>query len=194
MTGKRFVVGDVQGYLDPLERVLAAQGLIDATGGWVGGQASLYVLGDLVDRGPDGVGVIEALMRLQSEARKAGGEVGVVVGNHDVLFMAARKFRAFVEDWQSSGGIATDLERLTAEHVEWLQELPAIICVDGVLMLHADALFYLDYGATSQEVNTRLAEILHGDDQRAWELLLERFGEHRAFTGHDGCANLDRIL
>jgi hypothetical protein len=85
-----WVVGDVQGFAEPLRRVLRQAGLIDAANAWSGGDATLAVLGDLVDRGPDGVGVIELLMRLQTEAPASNGRVVVVVGNHDILLLAAR--------------------------------------------------------------------------------------------------------
>ena len=42
-------------------------------GAWSGGRASLWLLRDYVDRGPDGVGVIELIMRLQEQAADAGG-------------------------------------------------------------------------------------------------------------------------
>ena len=51
--GDTFVVSDVHGHLDDLRHVLAQAGLV-TDDRWVGGNASLWVLGDLVDRGPDG--------------------------------------------------------------------------------------------------------------------------------------------
>jgi hypothetical protein len=187
-----WAVGDPQGYLEPLERILREIELINADAHWSGGTATLDVAGDLVDRGPDGVGVIDLLMRLQGES--AGG-VHVVIGNHDVQFLAARRFGgAMFDEWLSAGGVTADLERLTHAHVEWLASLPAMIVRDDVLVLHADALFYREYGSTPEEVNTAFAQVLHGDDLAEWQRLLDRFGEHRAFTGSDGEANLAEFL
>jgi hypothetical protein len=199
-----WVVGDVQGYLEALQRVLASIRVIDTSGSsWTGGAATLAVLGDLVDRGPDGVGVIELLMRLQSDAHLSGGRVQVVVGNHDLLLLAAQKFggeisaatgRSFLENWRLSGGLDSDLSRLEEVHVTWLKSLPAMWLERDVLMMHADALLYLSYGSSIDEVNARFGEILHGDDVEAWDRLLDAFAEHRAFLGPEGCVRLEGVL
>ena len=52
-----------------------------------GRDARLWLVGDLVDRGPDGVGVIELVRRLQRE-----GDVHCLLGNHELLLLAARRF------------------------------------------------------------------------------------------------------
>lgn len=69
--GPLFVVGDVHGYLDELFAALGEQGLIDADGNWAAGNARLWFLGDFTDRGPDGIGVIDLVMRLSAEAAAA---------------------------------------------------------------------------------------------------------------------------
>lgn len=65
--GPLYVVGDVHGYLDELVAALTEQGLIDAEGQWAAGHARLWFLGDFTDRGPDGIGVIDLVMRLSAE-------------------------------------------------------------------------------------------------------------------------------
>ena len=178
-----WIVGDVQGYLETLRRVLRGVGLIDEDANWCGGTSQLAVLGDLVDRGPDGVGVIELLMRLQQT---------VVIGNHDVLLLAARKFPAhFAQEWRESGGLDSDMQRLTDTHVRWLTQLPAMALHQNVLMMHADALFYLDYGQTIDAVNAAFRQVLQSEDPAQWRELIDRFGEHRAFVN---CTNADRFL
>lgn len=187
-----WIVGDPQGWHEPLLRILRDAELVDANAGWIGGRATLVVAGDLVDRGPDGIGVIDLLMRLQSES---SGNVHVVIGNHDVQLLAAHRFAdARRQEWLDSGGLASDLERLTDAHVEWLSSLPAMVQIGDALVLHADALFYRNYGATLKEVNSRFSQVLHGEDLAEWKLLLDRFGEHRAFTGEQGETHLAEFL
>src|ERR1051326_3232090 len=174
-----WVIGDPQGWLEPLFRILQDVGLMNLEGHWTGGGATLAVAGDLVDRGPDGVGVIDLLMRLQSSAASEGGAVHVVIGNHDVLLLAVRRFGgAFYDEWLATGGVRSDMELLSLAQVEWLQNLPAMVVLDGAVMVHADALFYRDYGSTVDTVNAEFARILHSDDLADWRLLLDRFGEH----------------
>jgi Calcineurin-like phosphoesterase len=186
-----WIVGDVQGYRSVLERVLGEAGLISTSGQWSGGSAVLIVAGDLVDRGPDGVGVIELLMSLQQQ----GAHVDVVIGNHDVQLLAAHRFGgSMVDEWLETGGVASDLERLAPAHVEWLSALPAMTVVHQTVVVHADALFYREYGSSVGAVNTQFHQVLAGENLSDWKLLLERFGEHRAFYGAHGEANLATIL
>ena len=96
---RRFAVSDVHGHRDDLVDVLRAAGLVDAAGDWSGDDATLWVLGDYVDRGPDGVGVIDVVMRLQQQAPRSGGRVGALMGNHEVLALGMHRFSdAIVRD------------------------------------------------------------------------------------------------
>jgi calcineurin-like phosphoesterase family protein len=186
-----WIVGDVQGYRSVLEGVLSEAGLIDASAHWTGGSSALIVAGDLVDRGPDGVGVIALLMSLQQQ----GANVEVVIGNHDVQLLAAHRFGgSMVDEWLEAGGLREDLERLTPAHVEWLSGLPAMTVFNDTAVVHADALFYGEYGSRLDAVNAHFGEVLSGENLSDWQLLLKRFGEHRAFYGERGEANLTAFL
>ena len=117
-----YVVGDVHGHLAPLTRALRGTGLLDEQGAWTGGDARLWFLGDLTDRGPDGIGVIDLIRRLQAEAAAAGGEVGCVIGNHDMLLYGSRfvpgspvtEVRTIVQVWALNGGQEHDLAAWTS--------------------------------------------------------------------------------
>jgi hypothetical protein len=190
-----WVLGDPQGYLQQLSGVLRSAGLVDDRYAWAGGSQRLAVLGDLVDRGPRGLGVIELLMRLQAEAPRDGGEVLVVIGNHDVHLLAAHRFGGTaVEEWLAAGGIQADLDGLTGGHIDWLSQLPAMSLCEDLLLVHADALFYSTFGSTVGDVNASFRRILGGDDQADWDDLLDQFGEHRAFISEAGPANLAGFL
>lgn len=77
------VVGDIHGAGSGLIEILRAAGLIDEKQRWSGGSARLVQTGDFTDRGPDVKQVIDLLMRLEGEARRAGGRVDVLFGNHE---------------------------------------------------------------------------------------------------------------
>ncbi len=85
--GARRVVAfaDVHGAYDALAALLRSQGIVDASLRWSGGDAQLVSTGDLVDRGADSRKVLDLLMRLEGEAREAGGAVHVLLGNHEVM-------------------------------------------------------------------------------------------------------------
>lgn len=80
-------VGDLHGDFDAWQAIARGARLIDSRGHWAGGKATLVQTGDIVDRGPDSFRIIRHLQQLEREARKAGGEVIVLVGNHEAMMM-----------------------------------------------------------------------------------------------------------
>lgn len=76
-------VGDIHGAADAFAAILQSAGLIDAQRRWVGGRARLVQTGDFLDRGTAVRDVLELLMRLEDEAKRAGGQVHVLFGNHE---------------------------------------------------------------------------------------------------------------
>jgi Calcineurin-like phosphoesterase len=76
---------DVHGAYSELTALLKSQGILDGDLHWSAGRTHLVSLGDLLDRGDDSRKVMDLLMRLQQEAAAAGGQVHVVVGNHEAM-------------------------------------------------------------------------------------------------------------
>ncbi|MCZ6795845.1 MAG: metallophosphoesterase [Planctomycetota bacterium] len=104
-TGRVIAIGDVHGDFDSFFRLLRSLGLVGPGGGWQGGTARLVQTGDLLDRGAHSRRVVELLMRLEKEAREAGGRVTVLLGNHEVMnltgdlaYVSAGEFAAFARD------------------------------------------------------------------------------------------------
>ncbi|GGR47861.1 metallophosphoesterase [Streptomyces netropsis] len=190
--GPLFVVGDVHGYLDELYEALAAQGLIDANGQWAAGNARLWFLGDFTDRGPDGVGVIDLVMRLSAEAAAAGGYCKALMGNHELLLIGAKRFAdtpvhsgagtaSFQAAWLLNGGQRTDMERLQDHHMQWMSRLDAMAEEDGHLLVHSDTTAYLDYGDSIEAVNDAVTEALQRNDpDEVWDLF-RKFTKRFAF-------------
>lgn len=95
-------IGDVHGDFAQLVAVLRAAGLVDRRHRWQGGRARLVQTGDLLDRGPDSRKVMDLLMDLEGQARRAGGAVHVLLGNHEVMnligdlrYVSAAEYEAF---------------------------------------------------------------------------------------------------
>jgi hypothetical protein len=95
-------VGDVHGAFDQFVSILRAAGLIDARNRWSGGKAVLVQTGDVVDRGRDSRKALDLLRRLEDEARRSGGAVYALLGNHELMrlvsdwrYVSAGEFEAF---------------------------------------------------------------------------------------------------
>src|SRR5687768_648059 len=76
---------DVHGAYAELLALLHDTAIVDAQDHWSAGQTHLVSLGDLLDRGADSRKVMDLLMRLQGEAKAAGGQVHVLLGNHEAM-------------------------------------------------------------------------------------------------------------
>jgi hypothetical protein len=188
-----YIIGDIHGQYDRLVDLLRGAGLVNQGLEWSGGAARVWFMGDFFDRGPCGIESVELVMRLQDEARDAGGQVDALIGNHEPLILSALRFgetrngwgSTFLWDWRRNGGNDEELGRLTERHVEWLSGLPAMALVGDLLLIHADATFYTSYGATIDEVNGAFRALLRGGDADAWDRLLGQFSDRKAFVDSD---------
>lgn len=190
--GDTFVVSDVHGHLDDLRTVLAQAGLV-ADDRWVGGDASLWVLGDLVDRGPDGIGVLRLVRSLTTEVPE---QVHMLLGNHESLMLGAKLFPGtrFDDIWHFNGGVASDQAALDDDDLAWLRALPVLARAGDYLLMHSDTTRYLSWGSSVDEVNSTLAAVLAGDDAdqhfEVFAALTDRFD----FAGPDGAHTARRML
>ncbi len=83
---KRIVaVGDVHGGYDEFVTILRAAGMIDGSDQWTGGATHLVQTGDLLDRGARSRKVMDLLIALEPQAKKAKGRVHALLGNHEAM-------------------------------------------------------------------------------------------------------------
>lgn len=81
------VIGDLHGDYAKFADILHDAGLADEHGDWIGGQTHLVQLGDVPDRAPNTRQILDELMRLEPQARRAGGYVHALIGNHEAMNM-----------------------------------------------------------------------------------------------------------
>jgi hypothetical protein len=103
--GPLFALGDIHGDKEQLVRLLETAHLA-RNGAWTGGRAVLVVTGDMIDKGPDSLGVLRLLASLRAQAAKAGGETILLAGNHEAEFLAnplSKKAAEFATELRKSG-------------------------------------------------------------------------------------------
>jgi len=190
---RTYVVSDVHGHLADLRGGLRAAGLVDDTDHWVPDDARLYVLGDLMDRGPDGIGAVHFARALQEQAPD---RVHVLMGNHEALMLGQHLFPGtrFTDVWLINGGHFADQEGLTEEDVAWLRGLPVMARCDDELMVHSDTTGYLEWGSTVDEVNATVAGLLAGNDPQTHFDVFARLTGRYDYAGVDGPALAKQML
>ena len=119
-------VGDVHGDYGQFVAVLRSAGLIDEKEDWTGGTTHLVQTGDVPDRGPDTRKILDLLMKLEKQARKAKGFVHPLIGNHeamnvygDLRYVIPEEYAAFAD-----GKSERVRERFYEQHVEELKRNP----------------------------------------------------------------------
>ena len=113
-----YVIGDVQGCAEPLARLLAQ----------IPAHADVWFCGDLINRGPDNLGVLRQVRALGSRAR-------VILGNHDIhlLGVAAGVRAPGRSDTLDDILLSPDCEGW----LNWLRQWPLAHFEHGILMVHA---------------------------------------------------------
>jgi Calcineurin-like phosphoesterase len=185
-----FIIGDLHGYHEQYIRLLRETGLCDSELNWTGGRHHLWLIGDFFDRGVSGIKCVDITMKLQQQACLEGGYVQSLLGNHEMMILCAYHFRnesnsdgvRVVDKWLNWGGKEQDLEEFTPQHARWIEALPAMARVGQALLLHADAMLYINFGTTVDMVNNAFTELMANRDLQQWELTLSAFAEHMAFS------------
>lgn len=209
-------VGDLHGDLRATERALQLGGLMNEAGRWIGGKTVLVQTGDLLDRGDDEQAIVDLFERLEIEAKRDGGAVYVLNGNHE-LMNAALDFR-----YVTSGGFrdfedAPDLDlgdrRLArvpeaqraraaafvpgGAYARKLAHHPVLLIVGETVFAHGGVLpsYAADPERTNREVRAWLlgeseagAAVLRAEDGPVWS---RHFGDQ---PSADDCALLRETL
>jgi bis(5'-nucleosyl)-tetraphosphatase (symmetrical) len=116
-----YLVGDVQGCDEALQRLLALIGFSPS-------RARLVVLGDLVNRGPSSLAVLKRL-------RGFGDAATCLLGNHDLHLLAVAHGARRPHRNDTFADVLDDRER--AAHLEWLRTRPLACLAEGWLCVHA---------------------------------------------------------
>lgn len=157
---RTIAIGDVHGCVDELRELLR---LVE----YRQGDDDVIVVGDLVDRGPDSVGVIAACMELGVRA---------IMGNHDEKHV--RNARNLARHPDSRVGFRSDEERgmwahMTDAQREWLSSLPDYARLGPRLVaVHAGMLPGIPLEGQPQRALHRLRYVewkTRKDGTQAWE-------------------------
>lgn len=98
-------IADVHGAYLAMVETLQNADILGEDLAWAGGTSHLVIVGDILDRGPRSRDAMELLIRLEVEAKAAGGRVHVVIGNHesmlltgDLRYVSAAEYAAFADE------------------------------------------------------------------------------------------------
>ncbi len=81
------VFGDLHGDYAKFHDMLIQASLIDRHDNWIGGATHLVQVGDVPDRAPDTRKIVDLLIKLEPQAKRAGGYVHALIGDHETMNM-----------------------------------------------------------------------------------------------------------
>jgi len=126
--GDVIAVGDIHGRSDLLVEFL---NYVKDT------QATVILLGDLIDRGPDDAGVLDRVKQLLNDPESWGlAGFHCLMGNHERMMLDASEGRAGdIHLWLKNGGHGFTSSIM--KHADWVAELPLYMVVGDTLFCHA---------------------------------------------------------
>lgn len=134
------VLADTHGEYDILVSLLRRQAIIGSDLGWAFGRGHLVVTGDMLDRGPHQLEILWLLYKLEAEARRAGGRVHVLLGNHETMQLRGdlRYINPRYVKVAAALGASSYAELLGPATVlgAWLRSKPAVFRLGDMLFLH----------------------------------------------------------
>lgn len=125
-------VGDVHGAFSEFTEILKHSGLIDESLQWIGGNATLVQVGDILDRGSEAKQAMDLLMALEKQAPRQGGQVIVLMGNHESLNLMgyydthSTPLPAFAKIWSAFADAESENRRQAAfrQYEAWQLRFP----------------------------------------------------------------------
>jgi len=168
-----YLIGDLQGCNEPLGRLLDTLDFSPS-------RDTLYLLGDLVNRGPDSLGVLRRLMALGDAAR-------CLLGNHDLHLLAIAHGVRKPNRSDTLDNIlrATDRGAL----LDWLRQRPMALQAHGWLMVHAGVLPSWD-AVQTVALAGEVEAVLRGPD---WIAFLQGMYGDRPDHWHEDLAGAERL-
>jgi len=160
-----FVLADTHGEYQILCEFLQKQRLIDSSLHWVFGRGHLVVTGDIFDRGPNQTEILWLFYQLEAEAKRAGGGLHLLLGNHEV--MAMRGDTGYLNDkykqTASALGVSAYAELFAPNTLlgQWLRSKPIVLKANSVVAMHGGlSKDVLASGLSLREINDTARAVL----------------------------------
>ncbi|MEE9554973.1 MAG: metallophosphoesterase [candidate division Zixibacteria bacterium] len=174
---KIMAISDIHGEYDLFEDILIKGGAIDNELNWIWGDGHLVIVGDVFDRGAMVTECLWLIYRLESEARKFGGAVHYILGNHEMMVL--RGDNRYVHEKYLEGIVKKsrikheDLYSPDMELGRWLRSKHLVVIINDIVFVHGGlSRFVIDRGLTTQQINDKIRIVI---DQSSARLAFDDF-------------------
>jgi hypothetical protein len=132
-------ISDIHGQHDLFIELLTAQGIIDSLQNWSYGEGHLVIVGDIFDRGDKVTESLWFLFDLEKQAKKAGGKVHVLLGNHEVMVLHGDIGYINPKYRYTSGASRTPYPDLFTDKTvlgQWLRSKKITVTINDFVFVH----------------------------------------------------------
>jgi hypothetical protein len=157
---KLLAISDIEGNFQAFSRLLIKSNVIDRYFNWTFGDGHLVVVGDCFDRGEHVTECLWLIYSLEEKARKKGGYVHFILGNHEIMNMNGDwryVHPKYAQNVQKKNIHLTALYYGNNELWQWLRTKNIVEKIGDILFVHggiANELLSMNLSVT--EINNRV--------------------------------------
>jgi len=133
-------ISDIHGQYDVMVKLFTENGIIDENMKWSFGEGHLVITGDIFDRGDQVTEILWLVYKLEEEARKAGGRIHMLLGNHEVMILNG-DVRYIHKKYRYASAISKKMYSYLFDKNsvlgDWLRSKPVSVSINDIVFLHA---------------------------------------------------------
>jgi len=132
-------MSDFHGQYDLMKTLLVNNRVIDKDGNWNFDNGHFVITGDVFDRGDKVTEILWFLYKLERQAKLAGGQVHLLLGNHEVMVLNGDLRYLHEKYEQTALLLEKPFEELYSKDTtlgDWLRAKPVLVKVNNMLFAH----------------------------------------------------------
>ena len=182
MPEKICVIGDIHADCESFSNILMNAGLINEKLDWTGRKTVLLVIGDLVDgknrqgkwNGDSDLNVIKLVEKLMKQAKDKGGDIIVLLGNHEFMNIKGNFSYSGDRGTKEMGGTVGRYKYFNTKFKDFAKKCFLAVKMGDYVFCHAGILPEISANLTIEDLNLLLQKYLNGHmDKKEEELFYE---------------------
>ena len=179
-----FVLGDIHGQYNRMIKNLQKHAVVDSQLNWTWGKGHLVFVGDIFDRGNKVTETLWFIYNLEQKAEKAGGQVHITFGNHELMVLN-KDNRYIAHEYKTlCRNLGLDYDELFHPNSvlgEWLRSKNSMTKINDILFVHGGiSQKQIESGISPKQVNELMRQYLvagsNAENQEEYNQILKSFG------------------
>jgi hypothetical protein len=166
--GKIMAIGDLHGGFDEFCSFLISNKIINSNFQWTFGNGHLVLIGDIFDRGNKVTECLWFIYKLENEAKKNGGMVHLVLGNHEIMELSGDKrylHQKYLSLFNRLKLNYTNFYGKNSELGQWLRTKNTIVQINDIIFVHGGiSIQVIENELGISYINNKVREIINRDE------------------------------